>query len=381
MEGDAEMGELRELLEQLEEAASDGRATFERYREEGQKGIGCVPYFAPYELIHAAGMYPVELWGGGSEAGEASSYYPAFYCSVLITLMDRGLSGDYDYLSGIVIPTTCDGLRNLGENWKCGIPGMPVMSVVQPVNRSHPAAEDYFVQELRDVARTLEDISGTKISDKALRAAITTYNRQRAVMRRFSELAAQHADAVTPRYRSVVYRAARVLPVEVHTSLVERVNDALARLPQDTFSGLRLVSTGILLDAPPLLAELERYNMAIVGDVTTAESVRFAHDAPGHVDPFVSVARVWLEASDTSLVVDPSKHRGQALVDLVVERSADGVLIDIVKFCEEEEFDYPVLKRQLADAGIPILYVETEHQDHLNKQAETRIQAFAEMIG
>lgn len=39
------------------------------------------------------------------------------------------------------------------------------------------------------------------------------------------------------------------------------------------------------------------------------------------------------------------------------------------------------MKRQLADAGLPVLYLETAQQDHINEQAATRIQAFAEMIG
>lgn len=131
------------------------RQRFEQYRNEDQKAIGCIPYFAPSELVDAAGMYPIELWGGDTEVSRANGYYPAFYCSILVTLMERALRGEYDYLSGVIIPTTCDGLRNLEENWKFAKPEMPVMSLVQPVNRSHPAALDYFLSELNVVRKKI----------------------------------------------------------------------------------------------------------------------------------------------------------------------------------------------------------------------------------
>lgn len=374
------MGNLEELFSEMEQAIADPQKTFENYRNENQQAIGCIPYFAPYELVDAAGMYPLELWGGDTEISRANGYYPAFYCSILVTLMERALRGEYDYLSGVIIPTTCDGLRNLEENWKFGVPEMPVMSLVQPANRTHPAAEEYFLTELETVKEKLEEISGNTITDKALRNSINAYNKQRAVMREFDKKASEHPSVVSPWKRHVVYKAAQVLPVRIHTEMVEEINEELTQLPTDDFKGLRLVTTGILLDSKPLLDELENQNIAIVGDVLTAESVRFAQDAPGNVDPFVTLAHIWLDVQNASVALDPRKQRGEALIALAKERSADGALINVTKFCEEEEYDYPVIKKQLADAGIPLLYLETAQQDHINEQATTRIQAFAEML-
>ena len=374
------MGNLDELFSEMEQAIADPQKTFENYRNENQQAIGCIPYFAPYELVDAAGMYPLELWGGDTEISRANGYYPAFYCSILVTLMERALRGEYDYLSGVIIPTTCDGLRNLEENWKFGVPEMPVMSLVQPANRTHPAAEEYFLTELETVKEKLEEISGNTITDKALRNSINAYNKQRAVMREFDKKASEHPSDVSPWQRHVVYKAAQVLPVRIHTEMVEEINEELTQLPADDFKGLRLVTTGILLDSKPLLDELENQNIAIVGDVLTAESIRFAQDAPGNVDPFVTLAHIWLDVQNTSVALDPKKQRGEALIALAKERGADGALINVTKFCEEEEYDYPVIKKQLADAGIPLLYLETAQQDHINEQATTRIQAFAEML-
>lgn len=375
------MGNLQELFSELEEAIADPQKTFERYRQENQQAIGCIPYFAPYELVDAAGMYPIELWGGDTEISCANGYYPAFYCSILVTLMERALRGEYDFLSGIIIPTTCDGLRNLEENWKFGVSEIPVMSLVQPTNRTYPAAEDYFLTELETVKEKLEEISGNTITDKALRISINAYNKQRAAMRQFDKLASKHPSVIGPWKRHAAYKSAQVMPVRIHTEMIEQINDELRGLSEDTFKGLRLVTTGILLDSKPLLDELEKQGIAIVGDVLTAESVRFAKDAPGNVDPFVSLAHIWLDIENTSVALDSKKQRGETLTALAKKRHADGALINVTKFCEEEEYDYPVIKKQLAEAGVPLLYLETAQQDHINEQATTRIQAFVEMLG
>lgn len=375
------MDELNQLLSTLETAIKDPQKTYEQYKVEEQQAIGCIPYFAPYELVHAAGMYPLELWGGDTEISRANGYYPAFYCSVLVTLMERALKGEYDFLSGVIIPTTCDGLRNLEENWKFALKSMPVLDVVQPVNRKHPASLDYYLTELTEVVKVLEEISGKKITDKALRVSINKYNKQRAVMRAFEELVPDHLNTITPWYRHVVYKAAQVLPVETHTEIVESINRILITLPQESYKGIKLITTGILLDSRPLLNKLEENNIAIIDDLLTAESVRFAQDAPDNADPFVSLAHVWLDMQNSSVVFDPQKKRGITIVEKAKKFGADGVLMNVTKFCEEEEYDYPVIKKQLEEANIPLLYLETAQQDHINEQAATRIQAFAEMIG
>ena len=50
------------------------------------------------------------------------------------------------------------------------------------------------------------------------------------------------------------------------------------------------------------------------------------------------------------------------------------------KFCDPEEFDYPVYKKELTDAGVPMLYLEVDQQMDSVEQIRTRIQSFAEML-
>jgi bcr-type benzoyl-CoA reductase subunit C len=374
------MDRIQEILAQFEEASEHPYRAIQTYNTQGKKVIGVAPYFVPCELIHAGDMYPVELWGGSIEPSEAYQYYPVFYCSILLSLLEYGLKGDYDFLSGIIIPTTCDGLRNLEENWKYAKPDMPVIALTQPANRKAQVAEEYYVEELHRIAAELEKIGGKHITDAALFESIQAYNKQKALMREFSVVANSHLDIFTPKLRHYVFKAARVMPVEIHSALVEELLKELAERPAHNFAGVSLVATSILLDSTELLDTLEKEGIAIVGDDIAGESKRYETDAPAHVDPFVSLARVWSRIEGCSVLYDPKKLRASMLVDLCRQRQADGVLISIIKFCEEEEFDYPILKKTFEKEGIPVLYLETETQGRIDEQAATRIQAFKEML-
>ena len=60
--------------------------------------------------------------------------------------------------------------------------------------------------------------------------------------------------------------------------------------------------------------------------------------------------------------------------------NADGILYCQMKFCEEEEFDYPYIKNAAEAAEIPILNIETDPLSASKEQLRTRLQAFAEQI-
>lgn len=374
------MARLDEILATFEEAARDPWLAVKQAKADGKKVVGVVPYFVPMELVHAAGMHPVELWGGGEITGVGGSYYPAFYCSLLFTLIERALDGTYDDLDAVIIPTTCDGLRNLEENWKFARPDDTVIDFVQPMVRTTRESHGYQVGQLRYVAKRLAEVSGESVSERAIRESILVYNAQRQAMRRFSEAAAQHVDAVSVKARQAVYAAARNMDVQRHTALVNELCDALEALPVYEHTGIKVVLSGILVDSLPLLDLFEQNNIAVVGDLTVSESARYATDVPGRINPYDSLATLWEDVRGVSIALDPKKERGDMLIDLARERGADGVVACIVKFCEPEEFDVPVMLKQMERAKMPFLVLEMESQEAANEQASTRIQAFAEMI-
>ena len=69
------------------------------------------------------------------------------------------------------------------------------------------------------------------------------------------------------------------------------------------------------------------------------------------------------------------------LVEVARERGAEGVIVCSLKFCEPDAYDYPIIRRIFAESELPELRLEVENQYSNDQQAETRIQAFCEMLG
>lgn len=90
---------------------------------------------------------------------------------------------------------------------------------------------------------------------------------------------------------------------------------------------------------------------------------------------------MWQIQKGDCFLYEPDKKRGQMMIDQAKERNAKGVVVFMMKFCDPEEFDYPIYKKELDDAGIPILYLEVDQQIDSFEQLRTRIQSYAEMIG
>jgi bcr-type benzoyl-CoA reductase subunit C len=373
--------EIKDIISRLNEAIDHPNRIIKHFKEKtGQKVIGCAPPFTPQELVHAAGMLPVGVWGANYEVSEANQYYPTFYCSILLTILELGLQGKYSKLSGLLTATHCDGLKNLVENWKYGVKDIEMISLTYPHNRKLEAAKRYLIKEFKIVAETLERISGNIITEKNLRQSIKIYNHHRKLMRDFSALTCRHLDVITPTVRHVVMKSAYFMAKEEHSDLVQQLLDALKKRPDYDFKGYKIILTGIIVDLPDLLKMLEDNHIAVVGDDLVHESKQYETDVPTGVDPYECLARQWSLMEGASMLFDPEKKRGTMLVDLAKKRKADGILVCMLKFCEPDEFDYPILRKDFEGAGIPELYLEIETQSSNDQQAATRIQAFTELL-
>ncbi|MCI7413335.1 2-hydroxyacyl-CoA dehydratase family protein [Hornefia butyriciproducens] len=77
---------------------------------------------------------------------------------------------------------------------------------------------------------------------------------------------------------------------------------------------------------------------------------------------------------------EPEKKRGQYMLNLAEQYNADAIVVMMMKFCDPEQYDYPIYKAELEAAGIPFLYMEVDQQTTGFEQLRTRIQSFCEML-
>ena len=112
------MEALKQLLDKFHNIAASPHKQMDKYLEQGKKVVACAPVYTPEEIIHSMGLVPFGVWGADIQLEEAKSYFPAFICSIAQSILELGKKGKYEGVSAIVIPSLCDSLKCLGQNWK-----------------------------------------------------------------------------------------------------------------------------------------------------------------------------------------------------------------------------------------------------------------------
>lgn len=376
------MSDIKELLAPFAAAASNPSAQVERYVAEGKRIIGVGPYYVPEELVHAGGGVPFGVWGMVGPAVEAKKYFPPFFCSICQTTLEMGLTGKLDQLSGMMITGLCDNLRPFSQNWSAGVGSkIPMIFVSQPQNRAFPGGRQYAIDSYTEVKRDVEECLGTIIEDDDLRASIALYNEWRAAMRTFVQLAGQHPAEVSVTDRVNVINAGYYLLKDEHLPLVRALNEALAALPSSLEGYKPIVLSGIYEDIPSISAILEDNKFAIVADDLAKESRAFALQVPEEGDPVEALADGWCALKCDSVLFDPHKDHCRRIPVLAQEAGAAGVVILMAKFCDPEEYDEPITKRECKAAGVPVVTIEVDQSTETYGQARTQLETFAELIG
>ena len=116
---------MNDILNRFHEIAVSPKAQMERYLADGKKVVLCGPVYTPEEIIHSMGFVPMGAWGGDVALNRAKEYCPAFLCAIVQSMLELGINGAYDGASAIVIPSLCDTLKTVGENWKYAVPSFP----------------------------------------------------------------------------------------------------------------------------------------------------------------------------------------------------------------------------------------------------------------
>lgn len=375
--------ELTALLQEMEYVANHpGRMINQWKKETGRPVVGCLPIHSigAEELIHAAGMLPVGLWGGQTAFTRSGEYLQAFCCSIMKAVVEYALIGVYQDLSAVISPNTCDTMRCIPLLLKEINPNCPVIGLVLPDNRKIDAGVEYMQAEFKQVALELEKIAGKEITVEKLQESIELYNAHRQLMNEFYDLAYRHLDVITPYYRHMIVKSSFFVPREQHYEWMQQLNALLKAAPEFDFQGGKVVITGIMAEPVGLLKMLEEFNLAVVADEMAQGSRQFRTLVPAGADPYKRLAERFALFEGCATVYDPVKQRGLLIRDMVKKYDADGVIVLMLKFCDPEEYDYPFIKKDLDDAGISSLYVEIEQQMDSLEQIRTRLQAFQEIL-
>jgi len=351
---------LTEIVSRAERLYQD--LSFESVRrwKERTRGlaVGYMPIYVPCELLHAQGVLPVGILGGGDlEIIRGDAYYQSYICHIPRSTIELGLNGSLDCLDGMIFPAICDVIRNLSGMWKLQFPDKLSRYLDVPQNFDPAVGGRFYRRELEDLARELTARGARALEPAALAASIALYNENRRLVREAYALRRAAPWKVPTAELYVVLRAGLVLPVEEFSVLLaaylEGAGQDEERKPMDQ---ARVLLAGSFCEQPPLglIRTLERSGCYIVEDDLVQVHRWLKGDVATTGDPLDNLVRAFLEDSiDSPTRYAGDTEKGRELVERVRVSGAEGVLFCAPSFCDPALLDQPMATRAVERAGIP----------------------------
>ncbi len=349
-----------------------------RWRKQGGKVLGHFQVYFPEEIAHAAGMLPVKMRGASMEATHADSHFGSYLCSILKTSLELQLGKTVD-LDFFVSHPICDAARNLaaifGRNndYPCQILYLP-----QNPNSSHSST--YLRGEYDRMKREIEAVTGTSVTEDALRNSISVFNKNRALMRELYEIKRETPWKIAAEDAYALIASAAMMPREEHNEMLEALLPQIKARDTKQQDRIRLVFEGAFCEQPPLdLVRMLGRTSYVVDDDFMIGLRYLTEDVPLEGDPLFSLAESYIERSTYSPVQhDLRKLKEDMLLERIKNSSAEAVVIAAAKMCEPGLEEQVAYTNALDKENIPYFVSEFEENmtsfEHLELQLETFVE-------
>ncbi|MFQ5530818.1 MAG: 2-hydroxyacyl-CoA dehydratase, partial [Gemmatimonadota bacterium] len=241
-------------------------------------------------------------------------------------------------------------------------------------------AADYLRGEYARLARSIEQVAGTSISDDALRTSIGIFNENRSLLRELYRIKREtpwHLDAADA---YALLAIGGLLPREEHNDLLRTVLPLIAARDGKRQDRVRVVLEGGFCEQPPLdLIRAVGRSCYVVDDDLMIGLRWILEDVPVDGDPFGALATAYLEQSSHSPVQhDLRKPKERMLLERLAGANGDAAIVMAAKMCEPGLEEQVVHTRALDAESIPFFVSEFEENmtsfDHLEIQLETFVE-------
>ena len=350
-------------------------------KNRGKKIIAYFCSYTPEEIIYAAGLHPMRLFGTKEDISLADKHLQSYSCSLVRGAMADVLAGNLDFLDGTVFPHTCDSIQRLSDIWRLNTNLGFFADVVLPVKLNTGSAREYMIDVLNKFRKDIEGYFGIRISDDNLRDAVEKYNAIRENLPAIYELNAKDPSILSGSDLFAILRASMVMDRD---DLSLKLPVLLGELQQreSTSDGRekRIMLVGNICDHPDIYTIIEKSGGTVVWDDLCTGTRYFEGRIEENDDPLKAVADRYLKRP-----VCPAKHvsptaRGEHIARQAGDHDVDGVIFLYLKFCDPHSFDYPYLKECLDKADMPNMLLEVEDQLPPEGQLLTRFETFIHML-
>jgi benzoyl-CoA reductase subunit C len=344
----------------------------------GGKVVGYLCAYVPEEIIYAAGMLPVRVFGSKEPQDVTEPHIPSFYCAYCRDCLAQTLLGRYDYLDGLVLGHSCFHIMQTFNSWRRHVPLSFDYHLFVPQHVRSPRALPCMTDVLVDFKDALEKWSGQPISEPALDMAINTYNQNRWLLHQLYQTRKHPSPAISGAEAMEIVLSSQLMDKKESNLLLQQM---IQELPSNNGNGAmaRLMIVGSENNDVELLRLTESLGAQVVVDDHCTGSRYFWNEVVSGTNRLEAIAARYLDRIPCPQKDLVEKERLPHILGLAQEYGVNGAVLIQEKFCDPHGFDMAQIQSLLKEHGIPSILLEVDITTPVG-QFRTRLEAFLEML-
>ncbi len=351
----------------------------EAYRA-GVPVVGVTSNTIPWELVRAAGFFPVMLRPPPNATPKADEYMePGAFGARIRGIFDTVVRGEWDFLRAVILARTSEQeyklflyLREVAREYARD--GMPPVYLYDLLHSRSLESHAYGLSRTESLKRQLEEIAGRPIATTDIFEAVAESNAARAAVRRLLRL--RHGD---PRLTG-----SEALPLIGAYWFMARAQYAKLALDaaeifeqRETLPGMRLLVKGAPLDQVRLHAALETHGAIVVAEDDWWGTRSVGTDIDGGDDVLKAIFEHYYSEAPSPRVFPP--EAADRWFQSNVTDGIDGVVFYIPPEDYVVGWDYPRNRHFVEGLGIRSLVVrEDAGAGEMSSQAHESIGRFVQ---
>ncbi len=335
----------------------------------------------PEALLMADRLVPVRLRAPTVTGTEiADNYLSTMTCSLSRSLLECAMDGGYDLIQGWVLVPSCAHMQRFYDNLEY-LKTLKFSHVLDMPRKENDATIAWVAEEFRMLADKLSEHFGVDMGGDSLKIAIQKWNDCAALLRAIGDLRKKEDSLITGYEYHSLLMATQVSPKDLILPYIRTFKGELEGRGNAKDYRARLMVVGGMLDDPTYIRVIESQGALVVADRFCTGSIPGLTPIDINGDPIKALAEHSFKRVRCPKMMEDFDKRLRTIVDAVQEYRADGIIIEIIKFCDLWGVDAAPMVNALRDAGIPVLKLEREYCHGGEGQLRTRIQAFIESMG
>ncbi len=348
-------------------------------KETGGRVVGYFCTYVPEEILYAAGILPVRIFGAHGPQNISEPHIFSMFCPFCRDCLSEGLHGRYEYLDGIMIAQSCLHIRQTFTSWNLHKPTDFSYFLPMPHNVRSRHAVEFLCSEYEILIGNLEKWTGRKISENDLKNGIAAVNRFRMLMRSVYEMRKNKDVPVTGIESIYMVLSGQTIDKRNHVSGLEKTIGEIKDRSCGKRDAIRLMLIGSENDNTGLIEMIEGLDAVIVQDEQCTGSRYFWDNVEYDSNPVRAIAKRYVERLPCPSKDWPERKRVKRIIQFAKDWNVAGAVIIQQKFCDPHELDMPSIRKALENAGIKVLFLESDITIPV-EQLKIRVEAFLEML-